>query len=280
VRCTVQPGFPRRTVPLEPLGGRDARLDSQSFGPLNERAVDCARALAVAVEEGAQEAGGVRALGAEDVGRRAHRDDAAAGGAAFGAEVDDPVGFLDDVEVVLDGDDRVVRDTSERPGRRTLRQSQPMSRAPTSAPRVNVPFLAQIAVTTDPVPNCVFSASTVPRRWSASVRTSAMNADSSGAVILIRPFGANPSSPLQSESSRFGVLGVPSAFSNQPLLDRAPLRMAPTRPTLPPRAARRQIARRGGPSQRQGTSRRRNQQRRGRARSGQSQCARVRRFRG
>src|SRR6185312_792421 len=34
--------------------------------------------------------------------RRAGGDDAAAAGAAFGAEVDDPVGGLDDVEVVFD----------------------------------------------------------------------------------------------------------------------------------------------------------------------------------
>ena len=34
-------------------------------------------------------------------------DDPAAAGAPFGAEVDEPVGGLDDVEVVLDDDDRV-----------------------------------------------------------------------------------------------------------------------------------------------------------------------------
>ena len=36
-------------------------------------------------------------------------DDPAAAGAAFGAEVDDPVGRLDDVEVVLDHDHRVAQ---------------------------------------------------------------------------------------------------------------------------------------------------------------------------
>ena len=40
--------------------------------------------------------------------RRAGRDDAAAAIAAFGTEVDDPVGGLDHVEVVLDHDDRVA----------------------------------------------------------------------------------------------------------------------------------------------------------------------------
>ena len=34
--------------------------------------------------------------------------DLAAGGAGFGAEVDDPVGALDDVEVVLDDDEGVA----------------------------------------------------------------------------------------------------------------------------------------------------------------------------
>src|SRR5271156_1376144 len=68
----------------------------------------CTDLLAVAVQEGAKEARGVRALGAEDLGRWAHGDDGAAGSAAPGAEVDDPVGFFDDVEVVLDGDDGVA----------------------------------------------------------------------------------------------------------------------------------------------------------------------------
>ena len=51
----------------------------------------------------------MRALGGFDhFHRRAAGDQLAAVGAAFGAEVDDPVGFLDDVEVVLDGDDGVA----------------------------------------------------------------------------------------------------------------------------------------------------------------------------
>ena len=40
--------------------------------------------------------------------RRAARHDPAAAGAAFGAEVDDPVGRLDDVEIVLDHQHRVA----------------------------------------------------------------------------------------------------------------------------------------------------------------------------
>ena len=45
---------------------------------------------------------------AGDLLRRAFGDDAAAAVAAFGAEVDDPVGGFDHVEVVLDDDDRVA----------------------------------------------------------------------------------------------------------------------------------------------------------------------------
>ncbi len=40
--------------------------------------------------------------------RRAGNQDAAAAAAALGAEVDDPVGRLDDVQVVLDDDDGVA----------------------------------------------------------------------------------------------------------------------------------------------------------------------------
>ena len=40
--------------------------------------------------------------------RRALGDDAPAAFAALGSQVDDPVGGLDDVEVVLDDDDRVA----------------------------------------------------------------------------------------------------------------------------------------------------------------------------
>src|SRR5471030_2666237 len=43
-----------------------------------------------------------------DVFWRAGGDDLPAARAAFGAEVDDPVGRLDDVEVVLDDDQRVA----------------------------------------------------------------------------------------------------------------------------------------------------------------------------
>src|SRR5690606_4754672 len=51
---------------------------------------------------------GVGTLHPRDLLRRAGRDDLAAARAPLGAEVDDPVGRLDDVEVVLDDDDRVA----------------------------------------------------------------------------------------------------------------------------------------------------------------------------
>ena len=50
----------------------------------------------------------MRVLERRDVLGRALGDDPAAAAAALGAEVDDPVGALDDVEVVLDDDDRVA----------------------------------------------------------------------------------------------------------------------------------------------------------------------------
>jgi len=45
---------------------------------------------------------GVGLFGAGDLFGRALRDDAAAAFAAFRAEIDDPVGLFDDVEIVLD----------------------------------------------------------------------------------------------------------------------------------------------------------------------------------
>ena len=56
-----------------------------------------------------QRAPGVRRLAFHDLLRRAGRDQPAAGLAALGPEVDDPVGGADDVEVVLDDDQRVAR---------------------------------------------------------------------------------------------------------------------------------------------------------------------------
>src|SRR5204863_9909219 len=61
-----------------------------------------AAAAPVALEERLDELAGVACGDAGDLLGGAGGDDLAAGGAALGAEVDDPVGGLDDVEVVLD----------------------------------------------------------------------------------------------------------------------------------------------------------------------------------
>src|SRR5712664_2411826 len=60
------------------------------------------------VEDAGEGLAGVGLFGASDELRRALGDDTAAAFAAFGAEVNDPVGLLDDVEVVLDDEHRVA----------------------------------------------------------------------------------------------------------------------------------------------------------------------------
>src|SRR5690606_22573350 len=51
---------------------------------------------------------GMRTGAGNHVLRRALRHDLAAGVAAFGPEVDDPIGGLDDLEIVFDHDDRIA----------------------------------------------------------------------------------------------------------------------------------------------------------------------------
>src|SRR5437016_2055796 len=88
------PGPARR----EP-GGGDATTSS---GPRSGRG-RAASALAVELrEELREELAGVRAWGLSDGFRRAFGDDLTTLIAALGAEVDDPVGRLDEVEMVLD----------------------------------------------------------------------------------------------------------------------------------------------------------------------------------
>src|SRR5690606_16282609 len=81
---------------------------------------------------------------ARDLLRRAFRDDHAAAAAALGPEVDDPVGRLDHVEVMLDHDDRIaavrkpLKDAEQaldirevQPGRRLVEDIEcPSGRAP------------------------------------------------------------------------------------------------------------------------------------------------------
>src|SRR5678815_652098 len=64
--------------------------------------------LSLAHEHRRKELPGIAALYLHNILRRAGRDDLAAAVAAFGAQVDHPVGGLDDFEVVLDDDNRVA----------------------------------------------------------------------------------------------------------------------------------------------------------------------------
>src|SRR5437899_9037622 len=59
-------------------------------------------------EDAGEDLAGVGFFGAGDEFGRALRDDAAAAFAALGAKVDDPVGLLDDVEMVLDDEHGVA----------------------------------------------------------------------------------------------------------------------------------------------------------------------------
>src|SRR5437667_7085290 len=76
-------------------------VDPRSSGSL-------AWALAGAREIGPQILAGVARRHFGNLLRRSGGDDAAAGGAAFGTEIDDPVRDLDDLEIMLDDDDGVA----------------------------------------------------------------------------------------------------------------------------------------------------------------------------
>src|SRR5467141_2400147 len=65
-------------------------------------------AVAGNAEDAPESLAGVGLFGASDEFGRALGDDAAAAFAAFRAEVDDPVGLLDDVEMVLDDEHGVA----------------------------------------------------------------------------------------------------------------------------------------------------------------------------
>lgn len=71
--------------------------------------ITVARGGGVAVEEGFEGVAGVGAACVCDLFGCAGGDEAAAVRAAFGAEVDDVVGALDDIEVVFDDDDGVAQ---------------------------------------------------------------------------------------------------------------------------------------------------------------------------
>ena len=75
--------------------------------PARRRSVQRVRVRAALGEDGPQVPPGVRRLDLRDLLRRAGGDDRPAVFPAFRAEVDDVVGRLDDVEVVLDDEQRV-----------------------------------------------------------------------------------------------------------------------------------------------------------------------------
>src|SRR5690349_24675129 len=86
----------------EQVAGRLARARAVRLA-LRARA-----AVARRLQHGLQVAAGIARLDVDDRLRRALRDDPAAARAALGTEIDDPVGGLDHVEVVLDHDHRVA----------------------------------------------------------------------------------------------------------------------------------------------------------------------------
>src|SRR5262245_5775600 len=99
---------------MRPCGGRARWVDParSTHGGMTLIPKDRTRRVRVstrAAEHPAQVLAGVALLDPGDLLGRAGGDDAPAALAAFGPEVDDPVGALDDVEVVLDDDKRVAR---------------------------------------------------------------------------------------------------------------------------------------------------------------------------
>src|SRR5262249_47167358 len=104
------------TSPISPVPGRRACRARHSSCPDASRvatgpsadADEPGERVASGREEWPQPARGMRPRRARHDRWRPARHDGAAARAALGAEVDDPVRLLDDVEVVLDGDHRVA----------------------------------------------------------------------------------------------------------------------------------------------------------------------------
>src|SRR5919201_4324683 len=94
-------------------GQGPAQRESSSFAgvavPVDAAVARVAVRLAVEAEDAGEDLAGVGLFRAGHELGRALRDDAAAGFAAFRAEIDDPVGLLDDVEVMLDDEHGVAK---------------------------------------------------------------------------------------------------------------------------------------------------------------------------
>src|SRR5690606_19066265 len=96
--------------PLPQVGERGAGGCFSRPEPAPTRGLLPSRGLrgGLPLQQRAQEAAGVGGGDADNLLRRAGGNDAAAAVAALGAEIDDPVGGLDDVEIVLDHHHRVA----------------------------------------------------------------------------------------------------------------------------------------------------------------------------
>ena len=92
-------GQPRRSPDALRPRGADARGGAWRIAPAPRR---------MRIEHRAEVVTGVTRRDLDDFFRRSFGDDAPASAAAFGSEVDDPVGGLDDVEIVLDHDHRIA----------------------------------------------------------------------------------------------------------------------------------------------------------------------------
>src|SRR5580704_14044582 len=85
---------------------RTARVIAKK--PLFRRRLRARSVRAIEVENTSKRLAGVRLFVTRDLLGRALRDDAAAAFAAFGSEIDDPIGLLDHVEMMLDDKHRVT----------------------------------------------------------------------------------------------------------------------------------------------------------------------------
>jgi hypothetical protein len=90
--------LPARAAPRHP----PSPVATADKAPVLFRRLDALLWLSLSIEHRFQERPRIRTLLPHDLLRRARGHDLAAAVAAFGAEVDDPVGRLDDFEIVLD----------------------------------------------------------------------------------------------------------------------------------------------------------------------------------
>src|SRR5215469_3361253 len=95
--------------PAQVRGRQRQRAPAGSVPPQNSVGFEVAVRGRLKAQNAGEGLAGVRLFGARDLFRSALGDDPAAALSAFGAEVDDPVGLLDDVEMVLDDEHGVAQ---------------------------------------------------------------------------------------------------------------------------------------------------------------------------